>query len=107
MTVDDAFRRINNLDVREALRKYSPQWATVVIDRSGNILDVIPHKEAPTLALNKQHMDRYPDSIQFTACPGQYSSSDALAARIKEDVRLVELAARPENVGKKWIKDDI
>lgn len=104
MTIEDAFRRINNLDVREQLRKYSPQWATVVVDRSGTILDVIPHKEAPTLDLNRQHMEKYPDSIQFTTWQGQFSAPDALAAKIRENVGTAELAARPENVGKKWIK---
>ena len=104
MTIEDAFRRINNLDGREQLRRYSPQWATVVVDRAGSIMDVIPHKESPTLDLNRRHMQKYPESIQFTAWQGQFSTPETLAAKISENVRAAELASRPENIGKKWIK---
>ena len=104
MTAEEAFQRINNLHVRELLRKYSPQWATVVIDHSGIILDVLPHKKAPTIELHIEHMKRYPNSIQFTTCQGDFSTPDALAAKIKEHVKIAELASKPENMGKKWIK---
>ena len=65
---------------------------------------IIPHKETPTLDLNRQYIEKYPDSIQFTTWQGQVSTPEALTAKIKENVRTAELSARPENVGKKWIK---
>jgi hypothetical protein len=104
MTITDAFRLINNLDVRDALRKYAPQWATVVSDRSGNVLEVVRFKESPTLEADKRCMQKYPGSIQFTTWQGQYSTAEALAARILEAVRTAERAERPENRGKKWIR---
>jgi hypothetical protein len=74
MDIQDAFNLINNLNVREELRKYQAQWSTVVISSTGNILDVIKHKEQPTLKLNKEHLERYPDTIQITAWAGRFST---------------------------------
>lgn len=86
MTLDQAFKLLNNLDVREPLRKFSPQWSTVAVDMSGEIVDVIRHKGQPTLALNYEHMLKHPKTVQFTAWPGRFESIDDLDKEIKECV---------------------
>jgi hypothetical protein len=79
-----AFEIINNLNVREPLRKYKPQWSTIVISYDGKIIDVIKHKEQPTLKINKEHLERYPNTIQITAWQGRFDSVDDLIKILKE-----------------------
>lgn len=84
MTLDEAFVLSNNLDVREPLRKFSPQWSTIAVGSTGEILAVIRHKDRPSLASNREHLLMYPESIQITAWPGRFSSSDALGKLVVE-----------------------
>jgi len=86
MRIDRVFELINNLDEREARRRFMPQWSTVAVDESGEVIDVIRHREAPNPALDRQHMDMYPRSVQFTACPGMYVTLEALKDKIKDCV---------------------
>ena len=67
MTIERAFRLIHLLDVPESKRKFWPQWSCVVVNREGQIEDVIQHFEAPDQFLDRRHMDLYPHSTQFTA----------------------------------------
>jgi hypothetical protein len=86
MTLELAFELVNNLEVREPLRKFSPQWSTVAVDQNGEIIDVIRHKQQPTLELNREHLLKYPQSVQITAWPGRFSSIDELAKTVAECV---------------------
>ena len=86
MKLEEAFQLMNNLDMREAVRKFGPQWSTVVVDTAGEIIDVIRFKEEPTIALLKEQMSRYPKSVQFTARPGVYDTLDKLAKKIQDCV---------------------
>jgi hypothetical protein len=88
MDTENAFEIINNLQVRGPLRKYQPQWSTIVISYDGNIVDVIKHKEQPSLKLNKEHLERYPDTLQITAWPGRFNSVADLERVVKESVKL-------------------
>ena len=86
MTLEQAINLVDNLDVREPLRKFSPQWCTIAVSKSGEIVDVIRHKERPTLQLNKEHLLKHPDSVQITAWPGRFKSTEELAKAIEECV---------------------
>jgi len=88
MDTKTAFNIINNLDKREPLRKFQPQWCTIAIDYDGNIIDVIKHKEEPNLKLNKEHLERYPHTIQITAWQGRFQSVEELEKVIKESLEL-------------------
>jgi hypothetical protein len=88
MDTKNAFEIINNLNFREPLRKYQPQWSTIVINYDGNIVDVIKHKEQPNLKLNKEHLERYPGTIQITAWQGRFNSLDDLEKVVKESAEL-------------------
>lgn len=84
MTLEEAYILINNLDVREPLRKYAPQWSSVLVDKSGKILDVIRRKERPTQAMYCNDLDSHPHSVQFTAKPGMYPTVEKLAKKIED-----------------------
>ena len=87
MTLEQAFNLVNNLDVRTPLRKFSPQWSTIAVNKSGEIIDVIRHKEQPTLQLNKEHLLKHPDSAQITAWPGRFNSIQELVKAVEDCVR--------------------
>lgn len=88
MTKEQALSLVNNLDVREPLRKFSPQWSTIAVDKSGEILDVIRHKEQPSPQLNRAHLLKHPGSVQITAWPGRFKSVEELAKALEECVRV-------------------
>jgi len=71
MKIQRAFTLVHNLDIPEGKRKFWQQWSTVVASKSGEIIDVIKHFESPNLKLNKEHLDMYPDSYQFTVAAGE------------------------------------
>ena len=61
MTIERAFRLIHLLDVPESKRKFWPQWSCVVVNREGQIEDVIQHFEAP----DQFFFDGYPDGSKI------------------------------------------
>ena len=85
MTIEETFNLINNLDVREPLRKYAPQWSIVFVDASGEIVDVIRFKAWPKPAgtLHPQ-MYKHPGTVQFIAQPGAYKTIEQLKEKIKD-----------------------
>lgn len=88
MDLKKAFGIINNLNVRQPLRKYQPHWCTIVISSNGDIVDIIKYKEQPDLKSNKDDLLRYPDTIQITAWQDRFSSIDELRRVIKESIDL-------------------
>lgn len=88
MDLKEAFEIINDLNVREPLRKYQKNWSTIVIDFDGNIVDVIKHKEQPNLTLNKEHLERYPETIQIAAWQDRFENIEDLVKVVKESVEL-------------------
>lgn len=83
-----AFEIINNLNVRQPLRKYQPQWCTIVINYDGEIVDIIKYKEQPNLKLNKEALKRYPDTIQITAWQNRFNSIEDLRKVVNESAEL-------------------
>ena len=91
MRIERAFALIHNLDIPESKRKFWQQWATVVITRRGEVVDVIKHFEAPDEFLHRRQMNLYPDSIQFTAKAGEmFESLDGFKSKIQDSVRIVQ-----------------
>jgi hypothetical protein len=89
MTIERAFHLIHLLDVPETKRKFWPQWSCVVVNRAGQIEDVIQHFEVPDQFLDRQHMDLYPHSVQFTAKAGEiYLALDELRKKIDDCVHV-------------------
>ena len=89
MNIERAFILVHNLDIPEGKRKFWQQWSTVVVDLSGEILDVIKHFEAPNLEINKKHLEMYPNSIQFTVAAGEmFTTIDQFVSKVKDAVKL-------------------
>jgi hypothetical protein len=88
MSPEEALCLINNHDVREALRKYAPQWSTVAVDASGVIVDVIRHKESPNPQLHRKHMNMYPTTVQFTTWPDRFTDVNELKERVEDCVEV-------------------
>jgi len=91
MKLEDAFGLMNNLDVREELRNLSPQYSNIVVDASGEVLEVVRYKEPPTLQMDKENLRRYPNAFQFPSWPGRFGNIDELAEWIKSSVRVNRL----------------
>lgn len=85
---DEALRIINNTATRDILRKYQPQWCTIVINTNGEIIDILKHKEEPSPALNREHLQKYPNTYQITAWQGRFNSKHELIKAIKEAAEL-------------------
>ena len=84
LTLEDAYMLINNLDYTESKRKFAPKWSTVAVDKNGHVIDIIRYKEQPNDILNKMHMDKHPDTVQFTAWPGRFTEIADLQEAIRE-----------------------
>jgi hypothetical protein len=87
MTLKETFRLINNLDVREPLRKYAPQWSIVFVDSSGGIVDVIRFKEWPKPAGTlPPQMREHPGTVKFLAQPNLYKTISELKKAVDDSV---------------------
>jgi hypothetical protein len=87
MTIEETFTLINNLDVRETLRRFAPQWSIVFVDASGEIIDVIRFKEwpKPPGTLPPQ-MKEHPGTVKFMAQPGLYKTLDEVRKAVNDCV---------------------
>jgi hypothetical protein len=85
LTLDETFTLINNLDVREALRRYAPQWSIVYVDAAGEIVDVVRFKNLPkppgTLP---PELSKHPGTVKFLAQPGAYKTIEQLKKKIDD-----------------------
>ncbi len=89
MNIERAFILVHNLDITEERRKFWQQWSTVVVSSSGEILDVIKHFEAPTIELNKKHLEIYPLSFQFTvAAKEMFTTREEFKTKVEETFEL-------------------
>lgn len=89
MNIERAYILVHNLDIPEGKRKFWQQWSTVVVAKSGEIVDVIKHFQQPDLTLNKQHLELYPDSLQFTVAAGEMITTlDEFKAKVRETTKL-------------------
>jgi hypothetical protein len=88
MTIEEAFRLINNLDFPEGLkRKFAPGYSLIHINEFGEIVAVERYKSAPLMAEEIELFKRFPPprrTVQITAVPGMYSSIDELKERVRD-----------------------
>ncbi|MBX3741317.1 MAG: hypothetical protein KF712_10030 [Akkermansiaceae bacterium] len=88
MKAEEAFNVINNLHVREALRRFQPQWSIVSISSAGEIMGVATYKNCPQTKEQLDVFNEFPGSIQITAWPDRFSSVEALEKVVRESVDL-------------------
>ena len=103
--IEEVLTLINNLDMREPLRRYGPKWSTVAVGRGGDILGVYRHKEAFTIDLaykDVAHLGRGWGAF-IIASPGDYPTHEALERKIKDCVEGFELDEEIKaNLNRRW-----
>lgn len=80
--LDTVLELINNLDHREALRKFGPAWAIVVVNPALQIEAVERYKEMPQVAEANALMSKHAGCAYFYTHPGMYDSLEKLRAKI-------------------------
>lgn len=104
MNEEEAFRLVNNLDWEDKKRRFAPKWSLVTYSRNGIIEDVQRFKETPQTKEQSEIMKRFPQSLQFTAWPGRFSTPKHIRQEISESIRVLTVVELPENKGKRWVK---
>src|SRR5262245_52702340 len=104
MTLDEALTLINNLDMREPLRRYGPKWTTIFVDRSGEILGVHRHKEGQNPHLEREDAGHHPPgTFYFIAMPGMFTTREELEKKLKDVIWAYEHEEKIEAEPKrKW-----
>jgi len=82
-TIQSAFELINNLDRRQALRKFGPSWAIVVVNSALEIEAVNRYSDKPTVNDATALMSRYPSSAYFYTHPGMYATPELLRQKVE------------------------
>jgi len=80
----EAFELINNLDRREAIRRFGPAWSLVVVNEALEIVALGRFKERPTVVQVDELVSEHKGSAYFYANPGVYKTVEALEARVRE-----------------------
>ena len=89
MTVEEAFRLIENLDYAEGLkRSLAPSYSLLQINRDGDIVSVERFKEPSTEAEQIAALNRHPGTIQINGRPGMYASVEELREQIQKSMWL-------------------
>ena len=84
MHIERAFRIINLLDVPEKKRKFWPQHSIVILDKDGNILDVVKYFEGSATDISFANMRYYPGSLSFATEVGWYPTIEEFTKRVRE-----------------------
>ena len=91
MTVEEAFRLIENLDYEEGLRRrLAPSYSLLQINRDGEVVSVERFKESTTEVEQLALLKRHPRTIQLNGSPGMYASADELREHIQNSMWLFE-----------------
>ncbi len=81
--IKEVFALINNLDKREALRKFGPRWSIVIVNSDLRIVGISRFKYMPKVTESIDLMAQYPDCVYFYAQPGDYDSIAKLKAKVE------------------------
>jgi hypothetical protein len=91
MTIEEAFRLVENLDYPEGLkRKFAPGYSLLQIDKDGEIVVVERYKSRPTEADQIELLNRFPLTVQINGKPGLYSSSEELKQHVIDSMWLFD-----------------
>ncbi len=106
MTPNEVLTLINNLDMREPLRRYGPKWSTVFVGRAGEILGVHRHKESleKNPQLEREDAGHYPPgTVYFIATPRMFTTREEVEEKLNDAVSAYELEGQIEAEPKrKW-----
>ena len=91
MTIEEAFRLVENLDYQEGLRrKFAPGFSLLQIDERGEIVAVERYKARPTEADQIELLNRFPRTVQIQGQPGLYSSWKELMQHVSDSMWLFD-----------------
>ncbi len=91
MTIEEAFRLVENLDFPEGLkRKFAPGFSLLLIDSLGEIVVVERYKSLPTETDQIELLNRFPRTVQINGKPGLYTSSDELRQHVSDSMWLFD-----------------
>lgn len=91
MTIEEAFRLVENLDYKEGLRrKFAPGFSLLPIDERGEIVAVERYKARPTEVDQIELWKRFPRTVQIHGQPGLYSSCQELMQHVSDSMWLFD-----------------
>lgn len=91
MTVEEAFRIVENLDHPEGLRrKLAPAYSLLQVNRDGEVVSVERFKALPTDSQKLAAPQKHRGCIQLNGNPGLYESVDDLRKEIDETMWLFD-----------------
>jgi hypothetical protein len=100
MTPEELLEAINNLEVREPIRKYAPKWSVVFVDEKGGIVDVLKYKSMPSMIATRELHSRYPDTVYFIAESGMFQTLAEIREKLADCVEAHKIPApKPTDQG--------
>lgn len=81
--LDMILQLINNLDKREALRRFDPNWSVVVVNNNLQVKDIVRFKNKPSIEEVNAFMLGHQGCVYFYAQPGMYNSIAKLKIKIR------------------------
>lgn len=79
----EIFQLINNLDKREALRKFGPAWSVVVVNKNLQVEDIVRFRNKPSVEEVNGFMLKHHNCVYFYTQPCMYNSIKELKAKIR------------------------
>jgi len=83
MKIQDVYVSINNLDLKESLRKYGPTWSYIFVNEQLEVIAIEKYKKDLSNIEEKKMAHIYKDSVLIIARPGDYCSVNELEESIK------------------------
>lgn len=81
-TINEVFNIINNLDWREALRKYGPNYCIVMVNSNLQIESVTRFKKQPKGSERSDLITKHKGCVYFVTRPGMYSTVKELEDKV-------------------------
>lgn len=82
--VDEVFTLVNCLDYREAIRRYGPAWAVVVVNPALEVAAVQRYKQRPTPSEVDSLMQAHLHCAHFYTQPGMFATVQLLKDKIRD-----------------------
>ena len=83
MKIQDAYISINNLDMKESVRRFGPTWSYVFVNKQLEVVSVDKYKNDLSDIEEKKLADKYRGCVLIIARPGDYTSLDDLEERVR------------------------
>ena len=103
-TIDEILILINNLDKREALRKYGPKYSVIVVNQQLQVESVSRYKYMPKPSERRALLAQYKGSCYFLTSPGSFETTAKLQARIDHCINAFTVDEHENKLKNKGIK---